>query len=78
MTALIIMLQGIFAAMITSCIIVLLVAAFRYMRADPKDRVLFAPAPERGNVIPFQHTRLSAQGSKLSFQASHDPSRGGQ
>lgn len=33
-------------------------------------------APERGNVIPFRNTRLKAQGSKLSFQASN-PSRGG-
>ncbi|MGR9413140.1 hypothetical protein [Rhizobium leguminosarum] len=77
MTTLLIMLQGIFAAMIASCILVLLVAAVRYMLADPKDRVLIVDAPERGNVIPFRNTRLKAQGSTLSFKASHNPSRGG-
>jgi hypothetical protein len=77
MTVLIIMLQGIFAAMITSCTLVLLVAAVRYMRAEPKDRVLFADFPERGNVIPFRNTRLNVQGSKLSVPAVN-PSRGGQ
>lgn len=33
-------------------------------------------APE-GALIPFRNTRLNSQGSKLSFQASHNPSRGG-
>lgn len=77
MTVLIIMLQAILVAMIVSCIVVLLVAAFRYMRADPEHRVLVADFPERGNVIPFHSTRLKAQGSKLSFQANSNPSRGG-
>jgi len=69
MTTLLVMLQATFAAMIASCILVLLVAAVRYVRAEPKDRVLFAAAPDRGNIIPFQHTRLNVQGSKLSVQA---------
>jgi len=69
MSALLIMLQGIFAAMITSCILVLLIAAVRYMRADPEQRVLIADFPERGNVIPFRNTRLNVQGSNLSVRA---------
>jgi hypothetical protein len=75
-TTLLIMMQGIFAAMITSCIAVLLVAAVRYARADPKDRVLVADFPERGNVIPFRNTRLNAKGLKLVVPAVN-PSRGG-
>jgi hypothetical protein len=66
-TTLLIMMQGIFAAMITSCIAVLLVAAVRYARAD---------FPERGNVIPFRNTRLNAKGLKLVVPAVN-PSRGG-
>lgn len=76
MTTILIMLQAVFVAMITSCIVVLLIAAFRYMRADPEQRILIAPAPERGNIIPFRNTRLNEQGLKLSVPAVN-PSRGG-
>jgi hypothetical protein len=70
-------LQGFLATTITSCTLVLTAAAFRYARASAAERVLIADAPHEGeNVIPFRSTRLRAQGSKLSFQASH-PSRGG-
>lgn len=78
MSTALLILQGLCAAMIVSCTLVLLAAAVRYMRAAPEDRVLIAPAPERGgNVIPFHSTRLNAKGSKLSFQAHHNPSQGG-
>ncbi|OWV62555.1 hypothetical protein ATY75_12080 [Rhizobium sp. N122] len=70
MTVLLIMLQAILAAMIASCILVLLAAAFRYMRAAPEDRVLISDAPERGNVIHLHHFRRNASGSKLIAPAT--------
>jgi hypothetical protein len=76
MTTLFIVLQGIFASMITSCILVLLIAAVRYMRADPEKRILIAPAPSGENIIPFRNTRLNAPGLKLVVPAVN-PSRGG-
>ncbi|MBB3521080.1 hypothetical protein [Rhizobium sp. BK456] len=76
MSTLLVMLQAILVAMIVSCILILLAAAFRYMRAAPEDRVLIAPAPERGNVIQLHHFRRNASGSTLIAPASN-PSRGG-
>lgn len=71
-----VILQGILVAVIVSCVVALTAAAFRYARASAAERVLIADAPVGENVIPFRSTRLRAQGSTLSFQASH-PSRGG-
>lgn len=71
-------LQGFLATTIISCSVVLTAAAFRYARASAAERVLIADAPHEGdNVIPFRNTRLKASGSNLSFQAHHNPSRGG-
>lgn len=77
MTALLVMLQAILAAMIVSCILVLLAAAFRYMRAAPQDRVLIAPAPEGENIIHLHHFRRNASGSKLIAPALQNLPKGG-
>lgn len=77
MSTLLIMLQALWVAIVTSCILVLLAAAFRYMRAAPEDRVLIAPAPEGENIIQLHHFRRNAKGLKLSVPA-FNPSRGGE
>jgi hypothetical protein len=78
MSALIgILLQGLLVAIVIACTFALIVAAVRYVLAEPKNRVLIAPAPERGNIIPFHSARLNAKGLKLSVPAVN-PSRGGQ
>lgn len=59
------------------CALFALAACFRSGQISREERDETNIGAPEGALIPFHHTRLDDKGLKLSVQAHHNPSRGG-